>query len=229
MNNYSVMTKFGASVKRVKTVVENEDKKTSEEKNNEHNTNVPYFIAAEPWYLVDKKNKDEEKMKKKEKKSEKEWSRNQIIDIGPSTKYRKGSCENCGANHKTKDCVERPRKKGAKYTGEDIASDRIVKNVALSFEGKRDRWNGYDGYEHEKAIKEHEELEEIRKRKRKEKKIFEKTEKKDKNSEDLDIDDLTDSDEEDGEEETKIINIPMEQQLVRYLMVKEKRERPLEI
>jgi len=34
-------------------------------------------------------------------------------------KYRKGACENCGAmTHKKKDCMERPRKVGAKYTGE---------------------------------------------------------------------------------------------------------------
>ena len=32
------------------------------------------------------------------------------------TKFRKGACSNCGAmTHKTKDCCERPRKKGAKW------------------------------------------------------------------------------------------------------------------
>jgi len=37
-------------------------------------------------------------------------------------KYRKGACENCGAlTHKKKDCMERPRKVGAKYTGECLA------------------------------------------------------------------------------------------------------------
>lgn len=45
--------------------------------------------------------------------------------------------------HKTKDCVERPRAKGAKLTGKYIAPDEKVESVTMeTFEGKRDRWNG---------------------------------------------------------------------------------------
>ena len=46
--------------------------------------------------------------------------------------------------HKAKDCVERPRAKGAKLTGSDIAPDEKVQNVDLDYEGKHDRYNGYD-------------------------------------------------------------------------------------
>ena len=45
--------------------------------------------------------------------------------------------------HKTKDCVERPRKKGAKVTGKDIKPDEYIRDINLTFEAKRDRWNGY--------------------------------------------------------------------------------------
>jgi hypothetical protein len=38
----------------------------------------------------------------------------------------KGACANCGAmSHKTKDCTERPRKLGAKYTGKDIQVGKL--------------------------------------------------------------------------------------------------------
>jgi pre-mRNA-processing factor SLU7 len=37
-----------------------------------------------------------------------------------------GACENCGAmTHKKKDCMERPRKLGAKFTGKNIARDEV--------------------------------------------------------------------------------------------------------
>ena len=58
---------------------------------------------------------------------------------GPAaTKYRKGACQNCGAmTHTAKDCLERPRKLGAKYTGKDIQADEIIRRFDQSFEGKR--------------------------------------------------------------------------------------------
>jgi len=65
-----------------------------------------------------------------------------------ATKFRKGACENCGAmTHKRKDCVERPRKKNAEKTSRNIAADEYVhdtKGVALNWDGKRDRYNGFD-------------------------------------------------------------------------------------
>ena len=54
-------------------------------------------------------------------------------------------CRSCGAmTHKVKDCVERPRKLGAKWTNHKIAPDEKVQEIELNYDGKRDRWNGYD-------------------------------------------------------------------------------------
>lgn len=84
-------------------------------------------------------------------------------------KYRKGACENCGAlTHKRKDCLERPRKKGAKFTNKDIAADEIVRDIELGYDAKRDRWNGYDASEHKRVYEEYEAIEAERQRQREE-------------------------------------------------------------
>ena len=46
--------------------------------------------------------------------------------------------------HKRKDCVERPRKIMAKFNGKDLKQDELIQDISLDYEGKRDRWNGYD-------------------------------------------------------------------------------------
>ena len=78
--------------------------------------------------------------------------------------------------HKTVDCVERPRKKGAKWTGRDIQADEVVQGIDLGFEAKRDRWNGYDPQEHVRLIEEWELVDE-RRRQIREQQVKEKMEK----------------------------------------------------
>jgi pre-mRNA-processing factor SLU7 len=87
---------------------------------------------------------------------------------GPAAKkYRKGACENCGAlTHKKQDCLERPRKKGAKFTNKDIQADEIIQDVASGYDAKRDRWNGYDPNEHKKVYDEYAALEAARQKMR---------------------------------------------------------------
>ena len=58
--------------------------------------------------------------------------------------------------HKKKDCLERPRKVGAKFSGSNFAPDeRILPKLSLTFDGKRDRWNGYDNFAHTEVTYEH--------------------------------------------------------------------------
>ncbi len=84
--------------------------------------------------------------------------------LGPAaTKFRKGACENCGAmTHKTKECLSRPRKSGAKWTGQDIQADERVEDVSLGWDAKRDRWNGYDSREYSSVVREYEDLEALK-------------------------------------------------------------------
>lgn len=79
--------------------------------------------------------------------------------------------------HKVKDCLERPRKVGAKFTGKNIAADEVIHDDSRGlngmegmgdFDAKRDRWDGYDPASHKAVVQEHEALEEARRKLREE-------------------------------------------------------------
>lgn len=51
---------------------------------------------------------------------------------------------------------KRPRKVGAKFTGMGIAADEHKQvHLLLDYDGKRDRWNGYDPEEHMRIVEEY--------------------------------------------------------------------------
>ena len=136
-------------------------------------TGLAEYISKAPWYLdtgapslAHQRRPDVEEPVKTDLNS---WyARGQRA--GPAaTKYRKGACENCGAmTHKRQDCMERPRKKGAKFTGKNIAADEILQDFDIGFDAKRDRWNGYDAAEHRKIYDEYAAIEAARQKIREE-------------------------------------------------------------
>jgi len=133
------------------------------------NEYIPHFIAKKPFYIDDDQEGDYLEHQRLQKAQEADLSTAKWYDRGrkagpAATKYRKGACENCGAmTHKRAECLSRPRKLGAKWTGQDIEADEVVENVDLSWDGKRDRWNGYDPKEHRRVVEEHTRLEALRK------------------------------------------------------------------
>ncbi|KAG4913238.1 hypothetical protein JHK82_053822 [Glycine max] len=76
-------------------------------------------------------------------------------------------------------CVERPWKLGAKWTNKHIASDEKIETFELDYDGKRDRWNGYDASTYARVIERYE----ARKKYLKEQKL-KKSEKSNQNDED---------------------------------------------
>jgi hypothetical protein len=64
--------------------------------------------------------------------------------------------------------MERPRKKGAKFTGKNIAADDIITEFNGGYDAKRDRWNGYDPTEHKKIMDEYAAVEAVRQKMREE-------------------------------------------------------------
>lgn len=134
----------------------------------ERNEYIPSFISKKPFYAVDDNGEDgdylEHQRLQKQEQDSKWYDRGK--KIGPAaTKYRKGACENCGAmTHKKKDCLSRPRKTGAKFTGKNIEADEAVEDVQLGWDAKRDRWNGYDAANFTEVVEEYNELEEMRRK-----------------------------------------------------------------
>mmetsp|Transcript_35667 Transcript_35667/g.78383 ORF Transcript_35667/g.78383 Transcript_35667/m.78383 type:complete len:606 (+) Transcript_35667:424-2241(+) len=137
-----------------------------DEEGNEINPHIPQFMAQAPWYL----NQEAPGLKhQRNLKEQKPVAR--VTDFVPrghkagpaASVYRKGACTNCGAmTHKARDCVERPRKKGAKFTGKDIKSDELIVEMAFDYAGKRDHWSQYDASNHIELLKSHERETELR-------------------------------------------------------------------
>ncbi|KAG1881521.1 Pre-mRNA splicing Prp18-interacting factor-domain-containing protein [Suillus tomentosus] len=136
------------------------------------NPHIPQYISQAPWYLdTGAPSLSHQRRPFDDRSSDKldNWY-DRGAKAGPAAKkYRKGACENCGAmTHKKQDCLERPRKKGAKFTNKNIQADEIIHDVATGFDAKRDRWNGYDPAEHKKIYEEYEAVEAARQKLREE-------------------------------------------------------------
>ncbi|KAH9631837.1 hypothetical protein HF086_000661 [Spodoptera exigua] len=132
------------------------------------NPHIPQYISSAPWYY----GTAGPTLKHQRPQEDKEASFTKLdtyyykgVDTTKvATKYRKGACENCGAmTHKKKDCLDRPRKIGAKFTNAGIAADEFAQpNLNLSYDGKRDRWNGYDPQQHKAIIEEYQKVEDAK-------------------------------------------------------------------
>eukprot|EP00002_Diphylleia_rotans_P025709 TRINITY_DN508_c0_g1_i5.p1 TRINITY_DN508_c0_g1~~TRINITY_DN508_c0_g1_i5.p1 ORF type:complete len:541 (-),score=139.62 TRINITY_DN508_c0_g1_i5:87-1709(-) len=123
------------------------------------NPHIPQYISQAPWYL--NSNRPSLKHQRNLIQSGQVAKLDEYYPRGivgaSAVKFRKGACENCGAmTHKKKECTERPRKVGAKYTSKQIAPDEVVREFSFDYEGKRDRWNGFDPSEYDVVHKLHE-------------------------------------------------------------------------
>ena len=120
------------------------------------NPHIPAFVSKVPWYLSGgnaeeqsasgdlNHHKSSTQFGPSESFQTVAVKRGSVGDV--KTKFVAGACENCGStSHKRKDCLERPRKVLAKYSGAKLASDDIepVELNRKNFEAKRDRWSNF--------------------------------------------------------------------------------------
>ncbi|PQQ02697.1 pre-mRNA-splicing factor SLU7-like isoform X1 [Prunus yedoensis var. nudiflora] len=82
--------------------------------------------------------------------------------------------------HSAKSCMERPRKKGAKWTNLHIAPDEKMEMFELDYDGKRDRWNGFDAATYARVIERYEARDEARRKYLKEQQLKKLEEKNNK-------------------------------------------------
>ncbi|KAK6127567.1 hypothetical protein DH2020_038685 [Rehmannia glutinosa] len=175
-----------------------------DEDGNEINPHIPHYMSSAPWYL----NAEGPSLKHQRKwKSDPDFTKS-WYDRGAKTfhadKYREGACENCGAmTHDKKSCVERPRKLSAKWTGKNISPDEKIETIELDYDGKRDRWNGYDAASYGQVIQMYEARDEARNKHVKEQQL-KKLEEKNVNQNNEDgINDDEDNDDSLGVDEAK--------------------------
>eukprot|EP01055_Gregarina_sp_Pseudo9_P005285 Gregarina_sp_Pseudo_9__5284@NODE_609_length_2496_cov_6_613350_g575_i0_p2_GENE_NODE_609_length_2496_cov_6_613350_g575_i0NODE_609_length_2496_cov_6_613350_g575_i0_p2_ORF_typecomplete_len373_score75_51Slu7/PF11708_8/2_6e63DUF4148/PF13663_6/0_019_NODE_609_length_2496_cov_6_613350_g575_i0441162 len=124
-----------------------------DEEGRDINPHIPQYIAKAPWYLSNEGPSLKHQRRSDfapEQRSVNKWYTRGVREgeeEGAKKRkvFKKGACENCGATtHKTLDCLERPRAKGARWTNKDIAPDEYVpEEVIEDFEAKRDRWGGF--------------------------------------------------------------------------------------
>ncbi|XAR56547.1 hypothetical protein NMG60_11037079 [Bertholletia excelsa] len=101
--------------------------------------------------------------------------------------------------HNVKSCMERPRKVGAKWTDKNIAPDEKIENFELDYDGKRDRWNGYDFANYAYVIERYEARDAARRKYLKEQQLKKLEEKNNKNNEESGA-----SDDEENEDPLKV-------------------------
>ncbi|ONI26680.1 hypothetical protein PRUPE_1G039500 [Prunus persica] len=137
-----------------------------DEDGKEINPHIPQYMSSAPWYL----NAERPGMTRLLMVL---WAHN--IRISTNVQH----C--CGAmTHSAKSCMERPRKKGAKWTNFHIAPDEKIEMFELDYDGKRDRWNGFDAATYARVIERYEARDEARRKYLKEQQLKKLEEKNNK-------------------------------------------------
>lgn len=173
-----------------------------DEEGRDINPHIPQYISNAPWYynsagptLKHQRPQDETKTILS---GMEEWYKRGVDTSKTITKWRKGACDNCGAmGHARKECFEKPRKVLAKFSGQVRTHDDFVQpNIVYDYDGKRDRWSGYDPTAHREIIEEYQKVEEA-KQKIKAEKLKDQTNDEEGGGTGLDEED--DDEEEDGD------------------------------
>ncbi|CAM8976718.1 unnamed protein product [Rhodiola kirilowii] len=176
-----------------------------DEDGNEINPHIPQYMSSAPWYLnADKPSLKHQRKWKSDPNYTKSWY-DRGAKVFQAEKYRKGACQNCGAmTHDSKGCMERPRKVGAKWTNKHIAPDEKIETFELDYDGKRDRWNGYEPATYARVVENYEARDEARRKHLKEEHLKKLEDKNNNPGEDGDNAKGDSSDEDEDEDDLRV-------------------------
>ncbi|KAG9510521.1 Pre-mRNA-splicing factor SLU7, partial [Fragariocoptes setiger] len=144
-----------------------------DEEGRDINPHIPQYISSVPWFYntAQPTLRHQRVLKQKKERIPLDLDVVRGVKVQTANKYRKGACENCGAiTHKKKDCLERPRKIGAKYTNDNIAPDEVlIPDLDHDFDSKRDRWAGFKPEMYKPVIDEYLKVDEAKRQLKEEK------------------------------------------------------------
>ncbi|TRY50278.1 Pre-mRNA splicing Prp18-interacting factor containing protein [Cryptosporidium tyzzeri] len=134
------------------------------------NPHIPQFIAKAPWYINQQESSlEHQRLRTDEARIDLDSGIKKGVLGEVHVKYRKGACTNCGSmTHQARDCLERPRKVGAKWNNLDICPDEIIPEIrkTTNLDEKRDRWRGFRPEDYKPIIEQFEAVEELARQKR---------------------------------------------------------------
>ncbi|PPR81752.1 hypothetical protein GOBAR_AA38963 [Gossypium barbadense] len=132
-----------------------------DEDGKEINPHIPQYISSAPWYFnAERPSLKHQRKWRSDPNYTKSWY-DRGAKIFQAEKYRKEparfTSHCCGAmTHDAKSCIERPRKKLAKWTNMHIAPDEKIETFEQDYDGKCDTWNGYDASTDARVIERYE-------------------------------------------------------------------------
>ncbi|EDV20114.1 Pre-mRNA-splicing factor SLU7 [Trichoplax sp. H2] len=169
-----------------------------DEEGRDINPHIPKYIKDVPWYYgINRPSLKHQRIQgeiEQDSSPLNDWYRRGTQKVA-AKKFRKGACENCGAvTHTKKECTERPRRIGAKFNEKNIKPDEFVQpKLQFDYDGKRDRWNGYNPDDYKQVIEEYAKID-MAKRQMKAEKLSKELNADEENNQEKNVHDESDSD-----------------------------------
>ncbi|TXG72319.1 hypothetical protein EZV62_000898 [Acer yangbiense] len=161
-----------------------------DEDGNAINPHIPQYMSSAPWYLkAERPSLKHQKKWKSDPNYSKSWY-DRGAKIYQSDKYRKGACENY---ERVADSTIEGKGRVEKFIPINLFLN--IEIFELDYDGKRDRWNGFDAATYARVIERYEARDEARRKYLKEQQLKKLEEKNSKQNGEGEVSDVEEDDE----------------------------------